>query len=69
MQTSSEETMDSPKKFMSVDSIIDSKELYTLEKKNCKRIIQREKRKYLNEILKETEKITLRVRLEIFLER
>ena len=32
-----------------------TRELYTLERKNCKRIIQREKRKYLNEILKEVE--------------
>jgi len=45
-------------KFIRVDSIdsIDTRELYTLERKNCKRIMQREKRKYLNEILKEAEK-------------
>lgn len=45
-------------KFISVDSIdnIITRELYTLERKNCKRIIQREKRKYLNEILKKAEK-------------
>jgi len=44
-------------KFISVDSIdnIITREIYTLERKNCKRIIQREKRKYLNEILKEAE--------------
>jgi len=45
-------------RFISADSIdnITIRELYTLERKNCKRIIQRQKRKHLNEILKEVEK-------------
>lgn len=42
-------------KFISVGNTY-TKELYTLEKRSCKRLIQIEKRKYFNETLQEAEK-------------
>lgn len=34
----------------------DSKDIFLIERKNCKKILQKEKRKYINGILEEAEK-------------